>query len=198
MSIKHCLVHSQAKKRQHIYIDFVFTKYINIPSISVRSFYTFLNSSEAFFHHKLIVTHFIVFFGVWKWTPEHYLISCKQQTNNNIIRLISNAYLSWDCTKSKGNLMVYSEGNNLKEIFTALGLEDFKIVQNYKFHVMPGSWPWIWTSHNLAQKSGSLLHPSRLQRVHAQHLKREYYYNSKRTTRRQFWIHDSVKNIVKK
>ena len=29
--------------------------------------------------------------------------------------------------------MVYSEGNNLKEIFTVIGIEDFKIVQNYMY-----------------------------------------------------------------
>lgn len=78
------------KTYQHIYMDFVFATYINIMSISVCSIYKYLNSSEALFHHKVVITHFIIFFRVWKWTPEHNLVSCNNQTNT---RLASNVCL---------------------------------------------------------------------------------------------------------
>lgn len=72
------------KTCQHIYMDFVFAAYINIMSISVCSIYKCLNSSEALFHHKVVITHFIIFFWVWKWTPEHNLVSCNNQTNTRL------------------------------------------------------------------------------------------------------------------
>lgn len=43
-----------------------------------------LYSSEALFHYEVIITHFIVFFTVWKRSPKHDLNSCERETNSNV------------------------------------------------------------------------------------------------------------------